>query len=179
MFLKHVRDFLCNFSNMLSSAVIRILILTMTMKWRPSGEVASMKTLECSTQKLLFPTTIVWVFYTFSAWTFSVRLKQSSVNNRKLNKSLFDVCPFFSRNNEKYISEPHCWIRWNPICSSNNNWFTKCINILYLILSVTTVSIYIPLNLGYYGIINAAPTNQKLLQAGCSFCTHYGIFMAF
>lgn len=46
---------------MFPSAVTHMLILTMTMKWRPSGEVASMKTSECSTQKLLFLTTTAWV----------------------------------------------------------------------------------------------------------------------
>lgn len=42
---------------MFPSAVTRTLILIMTMKWRHCGEVANMKTSECSTQRLLFPTT--------------------------------------------------------------------------------------------------------------------------
>lgn len=33
------------------------LIHTMTMRWRPSGEEDITKTSECSTRKLLFPTT--------------------------------------------------------------------------------------------------------------------------
>lgn len=50
-----------NLNNVLPSAVTHTMIHTMTMKWRPFGEVASMKTSECSTQKLLFLTTTVWV----------------------------------------------------------------------------------------------------------------------
>lgn len=41
--------------------VIHMLIHTMTMKWRPYGGAASMKTSECSTQKLLFLTTTLSV----------------------------------------------------------------------------------------------------------------------
>lgn len=37
--------------------VSRTLTLIMTMKWKPCGGVASMKTSECSTQKHHFPTT--------------------------------------------------------------------------------------------------------------------------
>lgn len=41
------------------SVTTLMLIHTMTMRWRPSGEGDSMRTSECSTQRPLCPTTTV------------------------------------------------------------------------------------------------------------------------